>query len=109
MKRDWKSKFWRSGAQCFLGAIGLALVTFVCFRFGLKPAAAGFAYLIFMALLALLGSFIGSVILSVAAAGCLQYFFAPPIFNFRMDAPEDAHRRFLDNLNHCHQSHSEGV
>ena len=93
----------------FPGHHRIGIVTFVCFRFGLKPAAAGFAYLIFMALLALLGSFIGSVILSVAAGGCLQYFFAPPIFDFRMDAPEDAHRRFLDNLNHCHQSHSEGV
>jgi hypothetical protein len=53
MKREWTSNVWRSAAQFFLGGVGLALVTFVCFRLGLRPATAGFAYLILIAFLSL--------------------------------------------------------
>src|SRR5580704_17836704 len=62
--------------QCFLGCVGLALVTVVFFKVGGNLAAAGFAYLIVIALLALMGSFIVSIVLSILAAGCLSYFFA---------------------------------
>jgi hypothetical protein len=31
-RSHWKSKRWRSVAQCFIGSIALALVTLVCFR-----------------------------------------------------------------------------
>jgi hypothetical protein len=75
--------------QGFLGGIGLALVTVVYFNVGIKLAAAGFAYLIVIALLALMGSFIVSIVLSILAAACLSYLFAPPPFSFRVDAPED--------------------
>jgi K+-sensing histidine kinase KdpD len=89
MKRDSISKFWHSAAQCFLGGIGLVLVTFVFFRFGASAATTGFAYLIIIVLLALMGSFIGSVVLSIVAVGCLDYFFTSPLFSFRVDSPED--------------------
>jgi signal transduction histidine kinase len=89
MKRDSISKFWHSAAQCFLGGIGLVLVTFVFFRLGASAATTGFAYLIIIVLLALMGSFIGSVVLSIVAVGCLDYFFTSPLFSFRVDSPED--------------------
>jgi K+-sensing histidine kinase KdpD len=89
MKCDWGSKFWRSAAQCFFGGMGLVLVTFVCFQLGFNAATAGFAYLILIVLLSLMGSFIGSVILSIVAVGCLSYFFAPPIFSFRVEKLAD--------------------
>jgi len=73
MKRYWRSKPWRSAAQCLFGGIGLAAPTFVCFRLGLNLAAAGFAYLILIVVLALLVNFMGSVFLSVAVV-LLNYF-----------------------------------
>ena len=67
----------------------MASVTFVCFQLKANDATASFAYLILIALLSLMGSFIGSVAFSVLAVACLSYFFAPPIFSFRIDHPED--------------------
>jgi K+-sensing histidine kinase KdpD len=45
--------------------------------------------LILIALLALIGGFIGSVVLSIVAVGCLNYFFTLPLFSFRVDYPQD--------------------
>jgi PAS domain S-box-containing protein len=76
-------------AQLLLGIGGLALVTFVCFRLGFAVGGAGFFYVILLALVSLLGSFSASVVLSFLAAACLNYFFTEPLFEFRIDAPED--------------------
>ena len=76
-------------AQFLLGIAGLALITFVCFQIGFGLARTGFAYVILIALVSLLGSFSASVVLSIVAAACLNYFFAPPLFEFRIDAPDD--------------------
>jgi PAS domain S-box-containing protein len=89
MSRESTSQFWPTATQCFFGGIGVAVVTFVCFRLELNVDTAGFAYLILIALLSLIGSFIGSVILSVAAAACLTYFFAPPLLTLRVEDPRD--------------------
>ena len=79
MNRDWRSpKFWHTAARWFLSGIGLVLVTFICFRFGQDIHVAAFACLILVALMALWGDFIGSVVLGIAAAASLDYFFAPP-------------------------------
>ena len=76
--------------QLLLGLASLAVITFVCFRLGFDVTAAAFAYIILLALVSLLGSFSASVILSVIAAACLNYFFAPPLFEFRIDVLDDA-------------------
>ena len=78
--------------QFLLGIAGLVLITFVCFQLSLGVARTGFAYVIFVALVSLLGSFSASVVLSVLAAACLEYFFAPPLFELRIDLPEDIER-----------------
>jgi PAS domain S-box-containing protein len=75
--------------QVVLGAVGLALITSVCFKLGFKLGPVGFAYLLLIALLSLLGSFAASLVLSIAAVACLNYFFAPPLFDLRVDYPED--------------------
>ena len=75
-----------------MGIAGLALITFVCFRLGFGLARTGFAYLILIALVSLLGSFSASVVLSIVAAACLNYFFAPPLFDLRIDVPDDIER-----------------
>jgi K+-sensing histidine kinase KdpD len=83
MMRNQTTRLWRSAAQCFLGSIALALVTLVFFRLGLDLATTAFTYLIVIVLLSLIGSFLVSAVLSIMAVGGLNYFFAPPIFDFR--------------------------
>jgi PAS domain S-box-containing protein len=87
-----RTRFPAVAAQFLLGIAGLALVTFVCFQVGFGLARTGFAYVVLIALVSLLGSFSSSVVLSVLAAACLNYFFAPPLFEFRIDLVEDIER-----------------
>ena len=88
-KLDRTSRLWLSVAQLLFGCIGLALLTFVRFRVGLDTDTTGFAYLILIALLSLMGSFIGSAVLSIIAVVCLNYFFAEPQFSFQVRNPDD--------------------
>jgi PAS domain S-box-containing protein len=76
-------------AQFLLGIAGLALITFICFWLDFGVARTGFAYVILIGVLSLLGSFSASVALSIVAAALLNYFFAPPLFEFRIDAADD--------------------
>ena len=78
-----------SAAQFLLGVGGLAVVTPICFWLDFHIARAAFVYLILIALVSLLGSFSVSVVLSLVAVGALNFFFAPPLFDFRADDPED--------------------
>src|SRR5215467_4059464 len=87
-----RSRLRSVAAQFLLGVAGLALITFVCFRLDLGVARTGFAYVILVALVSLMGSFSASVVLSIVAAACLDYFFAPPLFELRVDALADIER-----------------
>jgi PAS domain S-box-containing protein len=84
-----RSRLRAIATQFLLGIAGLALITFVCFQVGFGLARTGFAYVILVALVSLLGSFSISVVLSVLAAACLNYFFAPPLFEIRVDSADD--------------------
>ena len=68
---------------------GVALVTFVCFKIGFGVGRTSLAYVIWIALVSLLGSFGVSVVVSIVAVACLNYFFVPPLFEFRVDDPDD--------------------
>ena len=83
------TRIWHSAAQCFFGSIALAVVTLICFRLEVGLATTAFVYLLVIVLFSLMGSFFTSAILSIAAVGGLNYFFAPPIPNFRVDYPLD--------------------
>ena len=76
-------------AQFLLGIAGVALVTFVCFKIGFGVGRTSLAYVIWIALVSLLGSFGVSVVVSIVAVACLNYFFVPPLFEFRVDDPDD--------------------
>jgi PAS domain S-box-containing protein len=89
MTRTRTSRFRQAAARYLFGGIGLALLTFACFRLGLNLATTGFVYLILITLLSLTGTFTESAILSVVAVACMNYFFAPPIFSLRVDYPQD--------------------
>ena len=88
MKVHWTPQ-WTWVAQCALGGLGLISTTFVCFQLGFDVAAAGFAYVILIALISVLGSLSASIVLSIASAACLNYFFTQPLFELRIDSPQD--------------------
>ncbi|HEY2920311.1 MAG TPA: PAS domain S-box protein, partial [Candidatus Binatia bacterium] len=80
MKHNQTYRFWRSVAQCLLGGIAVALVTFVCFRLNVSITTAALLYLIVVVLASLTGSFVPSVVVSIIAILCLDYFFTEPLF-----------------------------
>jgi PAS domain S-box-containing protein len=76
-------------SQFLLGIAGVAAITYVCFWVGFGMGRTAFVYLILIALVSLLGTFSVSVVLSIIAVACLNYFFVPPLFEFRVDDPDD--------------------
>jgi len=88
MMRNQIMNFRSSAPQFFLGSIALALVTLAFFWLHVDLATTAFVYLIVIVLFSLMGSFIASALLAVLAVAGLVYFFAPPIFDFRMDDPQ---------------------
>ncbi len=89
LRHKLRSRLQAVAPQFFLGIAGLASITFVCFQVGFGLARTAFVYVILVALFSLLGSAGASVVLSILAAACLNYFFAPPLFEFRIDATDD--------------------
>jgi PAS domain S-box-containing protein len=76
-------------SQFLLGIAGVAAITYVCFWVGFGMGRTAFVYLILIALVSLLGTFSVSVVLSIIAVACLNYFFVPPLFEFRVDDADD--------------------
>src|SRR5579863_341685 len=71
----------RTASQIIGGLAIVAGVTFVCFHsLRVNATSAGFAYLLAVLLVATLWGLVESVMASVAAVVCLNFFFLPPIF-----------------------------
>jgi C4-dicarboxylate-specific signal transduction histidine kinase len=66
------------------GIVALGLLTLVCHRLRLNLATAVCLYLIVVVLLSVQGNFLSSAVVSLIAVACLMYYFAPPIFSFRV-------------------------
>src|SRR3984885_8282962 len=81
--------FWCGAQQCFFGCIALALITIVCFRLRADLPTTAFIYLATIVLLSLIGSYFASVVLTLIAVAGLAYYFAPPLFSFMIDLPQD--------------------
>jgi two-component system sensor histidine kinase KdpD len=77
-------------ALCALGMLGVALVTFICFRLQVGFGVASFCYLLLLVLQSLSGDFLSSALVSLSAVGCLDYFFTEPILSFDVMSPFDA-------------------
>jgi two-component system sensor histidine kinase KdpD len=71
-----------------LALAGVAVSTWVSFRFGQSFAFTGFLYLVLVVLAALYGGFWQATFISIAATACLNYFFVPPLFSFA-NSPAD--------------------
>src|SRR6202034_3899708 len=72
-----------------LGLVSLATVTGLYFWLDVPLVAAAFTYLVVLVLFALVTSLSSLIVLSFIGVGCLSYFFAPPIYSFRLAYPED--------------------
>src|ERR1700691_4011053 len=72
-----------------LGLVSLATVTGLYFWLDVPLVAAAFTYLVVLVLLALVSNLSSLIVLSFIGVGCLSYFFAPPIYSFRVDYPQD--------------------
>jgi PAS domain S-box-containing protein len=72
-----------------LGLVSLATVTGLYFWLDMPLVAAAFTYLVVLVLLALVSNLSSLIVISFIGVGCLSYFFAPPIYSFRVDYPQD--------------------
>jgi signal transduction histidine kinase len=70
--------------QCLIGTSAVALLTLVCYRLHLNFPTVSLLYLIVVVLLSVRANFFSSALVSIVSVACLNYFFAPPIFSFRL-------------------------
>src|SRR5258706_14460199 len=78
-------KVWCSAVPGLLGAVGSAVLTFICFRFQVGLSSAALLCLMIVVLMSLKGSFVSSTVVSVLAVVCLDYFFTAPLFTLGMN------------------------
>ena len=72
-----------------LGLVSLATVTGLYFWLDVPLVGAAFTYLVVLVLLSLVSNFSSLIVLSLIGVCCLNYFFTPPIFSFRVDYAQD--------------------
>jgi K+-sensing histidine kinase KdpD len=82
-------RFRHFAALWVAGILILAFVTWACFQLGLNVTTTAFSFLIVIVLLSLLDSYVSSVLFSIVATGCLDYFFTEPLFSFTVASVED--------------------
>ena len=74
---------------CLLAAAGIAFFAWVSFRLGQNSGSVACVYLVTVVLTAYYGGFWQATLISMAAVGCLDYFFNEPIFSFTVNRPSD--------------------
>jgi signal transduction histidine kinase len=79
----------REAGYLLLGLVSLATVTGLYFWLDVPLVAVAFTYLIALVLLSLVSNLRSLIVLSFIGGCCLNYFFTPPIFSFRVDYPQD--------------------
>jgi PAS domain S-box-containing protein len=70
-------------------AVVLASLTWVCFDFHFSSATTSLVFIVTIVVLSLSDSIVSSIVFSVAAVGCLDYFFIPPLYAFDVSDPQD--------------------
>ncbi len=79
----------REAGYFLLGLVSLATVTGLYFWLDAPLVATASTYLVAIVLLSLVSNLSSLIVLSFIGVGCLSYFFAPPIYRFRVDYPQD--------------------
>jgi two-component system sensor histidine kinase KdpD len=82
-------QFRRQCQSVAASSLAIALLTFTGFKLHFNNATIVLLLLFVVVLQSLTGRVIASVAVALAAAGCLDYFFLPPILSFRVDDPMD--------------------
>jgi two-component system sensor histidine kinase KdpD len=80
----------KSAKRVAAGSVGVALLTLVCYRTHFDFASAIPLYMLLVVLQSLTGDFWSSAVISVLAAGCLDFFFTEPLFFWRITHPLDS-------------------
>lgn len=80
---------WTSTRRSTLGTLGIALVTLVLSPFHASVVVASLLFLVVVLLQSLTGLFASSVLVSLEAVGCLEYFFVEPRNSFAIAHGED--------------------
>jgi SAM-dependent methyltransferase len=88
MNRSHIGQFRYLSAPLVLGAATLALATWACFGLGVNSATTACVYLVIIVLLSLM-DFVSSVIFTIIAVGCLDFFFQTPLFDWRVESAQD--------------------
>lgn len=79
----------RIAAQVALGAIGVSLITALCFPAHLDLSIPSLLYLLLVVLQSLTTGFASAAVVSVIAVASLEYFFVPPILTWNVASPID--------------------
>jgi len=82
-------QFRRQCQSIVASSAAIGLLTFTGYKFHFNNATIVLLFLLVVVLQSLTGRVIASVLVAIAAAGCLDYFFLPPILTFRVDDPMD--------------------
>jgi PAS domain S-box-containing protein len=88
-KRTGHTALLREAGYFLLGLVSLATVTGLYFWLDAPLVAAAFTYLIVLVLLSLVSNLSFLIALSLIGVCCLSYFFASPIYSFRVDYAQD--------------------
>jgi two-component system, OmpR family, sensor histidine kinase KdpD len=75
--------------RAFPAAVFVAGLTLICYSLRVGFPTVSFVYLIIVVLQSLLGDFLSSIVVSVICFLCLNYFFIPPLFSFRVSDSSD--------------------
>ena len=89
MQKVEDQRFWHSVIRAIPGTFLVGVATLICYASRLDLTVTGFIYLIIVVLQSLIGDFVSSAIVSVIADLCLNFFFAPPLFSFRVSDSSD--------------------
>jgi len=87
--RKRRDRSWRFLLRAVPGVVVAGLVTLICAGLGLSLPVTGFCYLMVVVLQSLAGDFRSSALVSVLCTACLDYFFIPPRFSFRISDSSD--------------------
>jgi PAS domain S-box-containing protein len=86
----WNDRVRHETVHVLVGITALALLSWLCVWLGLRPAPAALILLNLIVLLSLSGGLVGAVALSFLSVVFFAHYFAPRIFDFRIEYMEDA-------------------
>ena len=87
MRRINPSQFRRQCRAVVASTVAIALVTLASYKLHFNNPTVVLLYLLVVVLESLAGSAVASLIVAVLAAACLDFFFLPPLFTFRIADP----------------------